>query len=83
MLILLPNSTFNNEYETRYVIKRAISISGVKAEPGTKKIGILRVPELLPDGSDVEIPFLIFKGVDDDPWLHTQVAQHGIEVHAL
>lgn len=64
-------------------MKKTISISGVEAKPGTKAHGVLKIPNGLADGSDVEIPFTIFNGADGGPWLHIQVAQHGVEVHAL
>ncbi|UCH01906.1 MAG: succinylglutamate desuccinylase/aspartoacylase family protein, partial [Candidatus Bathyarchaeota archaeon] len=55
----------------------------VVAKPGAKVHGTLDIPTALSDDSDVEIPFTIFNGENNGPWLHIQVAQHGVEINAL
>jgi len=64
-------------------MKKNVKVGNVKVEPGNKERGFLKIPDVFPDGMHVEIPFTIFNGADDGPWLHIQVAQHGVEVHAL
>lgn len=64
-------------------MKSTINIGNIKVDSGKKGYGVLKIPDVLPDGMQVEIPFNIYNGADDGPWLHIQVAQHGVEVHAL
>jgi predicted deacylase len=45
--------------------------------------GDVAVPDLFADGQQLEIPFIIFNGRKEGPWLHIQVAQHPTEVHSL
>jgi predicted deacylase len=64
-------------------MKKRIVIGDVEVKPGTKVHSTLSIPTALSDGSDVEIPFTIFNGENNGPWLHIQVAQHGVEINAL
>jgi predicted deacylase len=62
---------------------KKVTIAGVSANPGEKAYGVVRVPDLFADGQDLEIPFIIYNGAKDGPWMHLQVAQHPNEVYSL
>ena len=64
-------------------MKKSITVAGVTAGPGQKAYGAVAIPDLLADGQILEIPFIVFNGSKDGPWLYMQVAQHASEVHAL
>jgi hypothetical protein len=63
--------------------KKSITIAGVTAAPGEKKTGVVEVHDLFADEQPLEIPFIIYNGAKEGPWLHIQVAQHPTEVYSL
>jgi hypothetical protein len=64
-------------------MKSQVKIGNVVVNSGEKKHSVLKIPDVFPDGMHIEIPYTVFNGANDGPWLHVQVAQHGVEVHAL
>jgi predicted deacylase len=64
-------------------LKEPVEVAGLVVEPGNRGLGLLRIPDIFPDGGNVEIPFVVLNGARDGPWLHVQVAQHGVEINAL
>jgi predicted deacylase len=60
-----------------------VNVAGLEVEPGDRDFGLLKIPSVFPDGEGVEIPFIVLNGAHDGPWLHLQVAQHGVEINAL
>lgn len=64
-------------------MKNQVRAGNITVEPGEKKHNVLEIPDVFPDGMHVEIPYTVFNGANNGPWLHIQVAQHGVEVHAL
>ena len=64
-------------------MKATVAVGNVRATPGRKAHGVLKISDIYPDGMGIEIPFSIYNGAHDGPRLYVQVAQHGVEVHAL
>jgi predicted deacylase len=64
-------------------MKNQVKVVNMTVKSGEKKHNVLEIPDVFPDGMHVEIPYTVFNGANDGPWLHIQVAQHGVEVHAL
>lgn len=58
-------------------------IAGREMRPGTKTEGVLTVPRCFADGQDMEIPFMVVRGVEPGKTLYAQVAQHGCEIMGL
>jgi predicted deacylase len=58
-----------------------VTIGGVRASPGTKATGLLKVAEH-PDGSAEKIPFVHVRGKEKGPCLWITACEHGDEVLA-
>jgi predicted deacylase len=59
-----------------------LSVGKVKAKPGEKKSGSLKAIEM-PNGSVIQIPFILINGVEKGPILYSQVAAHGMEINGV
>jgi predicted deacylase len=57
-------------------------VGGISAEPGTSASGRLRLLKL-PDGTDLESPIIVFRGVQEGPRLYIGAATHGDEVNGV
>lgn len=60
-----------------------MNIADLIVDSGDIKHGVLTIPDVFPDGMHVEIPYTVYNGLGDGPWVHIQVAQHGVEINAL
>lgn len=63
--------------------KETIHIGDVTIGPGSKGHGVLAVPDALPDGSSVEVPFVVINGAKAGPTLHLQAGSHSFETQGL
>jgi len=61
----------------------AVTIAGLRVEPGSRGTGLLTIPNFFADGQSVEIPYMVLNGTRSGPCLYIQVAQHGSEVQGL
>ncbi|MGD2142436.1 MAG: succinylglutamate desuccinylase/aspartoacylase family protein [Candidatus Bathyarchaeota archaeon] len=65
------------------ILSDALKIAGLTVDPGTRKNGLITIPNFFADGQAVEIPFIVVNGAKTGPCLYIQVAQHGSEVQGL
>lgn len=61
---------------------RKLVISGVEIGPGQTRYGVLPVGNFA-DGTPLEIPFIVMRGVEDGPVLYVEAACHGSEINGL
>ena len=64
-------------------MRKSISYAGVTADPGNKAYGVVSVPDLFGDGQSLELPFIIFNGIEEGPRVYMQIAQHPAETWGL
>ena len=64
-------------------MSKSVNYAGKTVEPGEKANGVVYVRDLFADGQPLELPFMIYNGVEKGPRLYVQVAQHPAETWGL
>jgi hypothetical protein len=64
-------------------LNKSIEYAGKTVPPGERALGTVNVNNLFADGQPLEIPSIIYNGIEEGPKLYIQIAQHPAETWGL